>query len=103
MYQGCLCMEDPFSRPLHKAVKVKPGLPGRPQDARALGIPTEENTNSPRERCVLPSVKLKGVGDLESALIPDMEMQSLQFVQPFLGLALSSISSLCFLSSLLEP
>ena len=36
---------------------------------------------SPRERSVLQSTKLKGVGDLKTALTSDMEMQSMEFAQ----------------------
>ena len=43
---------------------------------------------SPRERSVLQSTKLKGVGDLKSILTPDLEMQSVKFAQLVFGLAL---------------
>jgi hypothetical protein len=38
----------------------------------------------PRERSFLQSTKMKGVGDLKSALASDVEMQSLEIVQYFL-------------------
>ena len=37
---------------------------------------------------MLQSTKLKGVGDLKSALTSDMKMQNLEFAQLTLGLAL---------------
>ena len=40
-----------------------------------------ENGTSPGERSVQQSTKLKGVGDLKSALTSDMEMQSLEYAQ----------------------
>jgi hypothetical protein len=43
---------------------------------------------SPRERPVLQSTKIKGLGDLKSALTSDMEVQSLEFAQLDFGLAL---------------
>ena len=52
-------------------------------------MPTKERcTTNPRERSVLQSTKLKGVGDLKSALTSDMEKQSLECVLLVLGLAL---------------
>lgn len=60
-----------------------------------------ENGTSPRERSVLQSTELKGVGDLKSVLTSDMEMQSLEFSQLGFGLALvqyflTMLPSLCF-------
>ena len=43
---------------------------------------------SPRERSVLQSTKLKGVGDLKSILTSGMEMQGLEFAQLVSVLAL---------------
>jgi hypothetical protein len=37
---------------------------------------------------VLQSAKLKGLGDMKSTLTSDMEMQSLEFAQMIVGLAL---------------
>jgi hypothetical protein len=71
--------------PLCETVKVRPGLPWQPQevrDARVIGYLLRRAANSgtsPRERSVLQSTKLKGVGDLRSALTSVMEMQSLEF------------------------
>lgn len=62
---------------------------------------TGEGT-SPRERSVLLSRKLNGVGDLKRALTPDLEMQSLESVQLVLDLIWPSIFSLCSPSALLE-
>lgn len=44
--------------------------------------------NSPRERNILHSTKLKGFGDVKSTLTTDMEMQSLAFAQVIFTLAL---------------
>lgn len=55
-----------------------------------------------RERNVLLSIKLKGVGDLKSALTLGVEIQSLELALMVLVLLWSSISSLCSFSSLLE-
>lgn len=63
--------------PLHEAVKVKPGFWWRPQDVgddRTLpwdicwGQLPKENGTSPKERSMLQSTKLEGVGDLKSYL-----------------------------------
>lgn len=43
---------------------------------------------------MLQSTKLKGIGDLKSTLMSDMEIQSLEFVQLIFGLALVQ----CFLT-----
>lgn len=57
-------------RPLCDAVKVEPGLPWRPQHFehnRVRYLPEEllrGSGTSPRERAVLQSTKLKGVGNL---------------------------------------
>lgn len=56
---------------------------------------------SPRERSVLQSTKLKGVGDLKRVLTSDMELQSLELAQLVFCLALvqyfpTTLSSLCF-------
>lgn len=42
----------------------------------------------PRQRNVSQSTKLKGVGDLKSALMADLEMQSLEFAHIFFSLTL---------------
>ena len=85
-----------LERPLWEAGKIRPGLPWRSQDggdARAVGsLPrraADRSGTSPRERSVLQSTKLKGVGDLRSILTSDMEMQSLEFAQPVFSLALA--------------
>ena len=69
-------------------MKVKPGLPWRPQDvgdARTVGYLLRKTANrewtSLRERSVLQSTKMKEVGDLKIILTLDMEMQSLVFAQ----------------------
>ena len=41
----------------------------------------------PRERSLLQSTKMKGVGDLKSTLISEVEMQCLEFAQLVCGLA----------------
>ena len=66
-------------RPLHEAMKVKSGLPWRPQDVE---IPELYSTywgelltasgTSPGERSVLQSTNLNGVGNLKSTLTSDM-------------------------------
>jgi hypothetical protein len=58
--------------------------------------------NSIRERSVLQSIKMKGVGDLKSVLTSDMERQNLEFALMFFSILWSSIFSLCSLFSLLE-
>lgn len=61
-----------LERPLCKAMKVKPGLPWRPQnvgDDRAVGYFQRRDPNrgiSPWERGVLQPTKLKGAGGLKS-------------------------------------
>jgi hypothetical protein len=45
---------------------------------------------------------VKGGGDFKSSLASDMERQSLAFAQLGFGLAWSSVSTLCLLSSFLE-
>lgn len=45
--------------------------------------------NHTRERITFQSIKLKGVEDLKSILTSDMKMQSLEFAQIVLGLALA--------------
>ena len=69
---------------MFKAVKLKPGLPWRTQgvrDVRVMGYLPRRAANRewtrPRERSILKSAKLNGVGDLRSALTSGMEMQSL--------------------------
>ena len=57
---------------------------------------------SPRERSVLQSTKLKGIGDLKSALTSDVEMQSLEFAQLVFGLALVQYFLTMLLSHILE-
>lgn len=64
-----------LEKPLHEAVKEKPGLPSRLRDvgnSEAMGHPLKTAANrggtSPKERSVLQSTKLKGVGDLKSTL-----------------------------------
>ena len=96
-------------RPLHESVKVKPGLPWRPQDvrdARALGylLKKAANTgpNHPKKNSVLHSASMKGVGDLKSVLTSYMKMQSLESVQLVFSLPWPSISSLHPLYTLWE-
>ena len=82
------------------------------RDLKMLAIPEPWNTcqknlqircgPSPRERSMLWSTKLKGVGDLKSDLASDMEMQSLEFAKLVSVMLLSSISLLCFFPSLLK-
>lgn len=61
-----------LERPLCKAMKVKPGLPWRPQnvgDDRAVGYFQRRDSNrgiSPWERGVLQPTKMKGAGGLKS-------------------------------------
>ena len=112
-YWGRVCGGWPYreaQRSHYKKLKVKPGLPWR---SRRLEIPEpwdpcwgELLTSgiSPRERRVLQSTKLKGVGDLKIALTSDVGMQSLSLAQLALGLALVQYF-LSMLSSLyvLEP
>ena len=93
--------ERPQETTLCEAVKVKPRLPWRPQDVRdARDLDTFQGKllagsgTSPRERNVLQSTKLKGVGDLKSILTSDMEIQSLELAQLVFGLALVQ----CFLT-----
>ena len=81
-------------RPLCKAVKVKPGLPWRPQDVRdartmgtCQGELLSESGTSPGERSMLQSAKLKRVGDLKMVLTSDMEIQSLKFSRLVFGFA----------------
>ena len=88
-------------RPLNESVKVKPGLPWRPQDvrdARALGylLKRAANTgpNHPKKNSVLHSASMKGVGDLKSVLTSYMKMQNLESVQLVFSLLCPSISSL---------
>jgi hypothetical protein len=47
-----------------------------------------ESGNSPGERNVLQSMKLKGVGDLKNVLTSDMDVKSLKSAQLVFGLAL---------------
>ena len=81
-------LQEGSESPLHEAVKVKPGLCWRPQDVRDAKkkLQTECGT-SPRERSVLQSTKLEGVGDMKSPLTSDIEMQNLVCPASF-GLAL---------------
>ena len=73
-------------RPLYEvAVKVKPGLPWRPQDVRdartmeyLLRETDNKELNPPKRKCVLQSINLKGVGDLKSILTSDTKMQKLK-------------------------
>ena len=74
-------LNEGLGRPLHEAVKVKPGdflgLPWRTQDVGVRYLPRKAATGrgtSRRERCVLESTKLKAVGDLKSIFTSDMEM-----------------------------
>lgn len=54
-----------------------------------------------REKILLQSTELEGIGDLDSSLTLDMEMQIVEFA--LWGVLLwASISSLCSLSTLLE-
>jgi hypothetical protein len=55
-----------------------------------------------RERSVLQSTKLKGVGNMKSALTSDMEMQNSEFVLLVFGLALVQYVITTLLSSLLK-
>lgn len=103
MYQGV-----PEWRPLYEVVTLTPGLPWRTQDVgdtRAMVYLSRKAANrewnSPKERSVLQSTKLTGVGDLKSVLTSDMEMQSLEFVQLIFSLTLVQYfltmpPSLCF-------
>jgi hypothetical protein len=95
--------------PLYETMKVRHGLPWRPQDvrdARVMGylprIADNREWNQPRETSVLQSTNLKGLGDLKSALTSDTEMESLEFAQLVFILLWSSISSLCPISYDLE-
>ena len=74
-----MSLNGDLERPLHKAVKLKPGWPWRPQDigdARPMGYLLRKTANREwnqhKRRGVLQSTKLKGVGDLKSILTPDM-------------------------------
>jgi hypothetical protein len=49
---------------------------------------TGRNRTSPGERNLLQSTKMKGVGDLKTALRSGLEMQSLEFAQLAFGFAL---------------
>jgi hypothetical protein len=53
--------------------------------------------------CQQHSARMKGAGDLKSALTSDMEMWSLELAQPVLVLLLSSISSLYFWNGSVYP
>jgi hypothetical protein len=44
--------------------------------------------NNPKERTVLQSTKLKGIGDPKSILISEMEFKRLELAQLFFSLAL---------------
>lgn len=72
-------------RPLYEAEKMKCGLHWRPHgvgDARALCYLPKRTANcgsSPRERSVLQTSKLEGVGNLKRPLTSNMEMQNLEF------------------------
>ena len=70
---------------MYETVEVKHVLPWRPQEVgngRIMGYllrkPTDWCRTSPRERRVLQLTKLKGAGDLRSALTSDLEVQSLE-------------------------
>ena len=58
--------------------------------------------NSIRERSVLQSIKMKGVGDLKSVLTSDIEIQHLEFVLLVFGFALVQYFLTMPLASLLE-
>ena len=63
-------------------------------------MPTKERcTTNPRERSVLQSTKLEGVGDLKSALTSDMEMLGVEFSLLVFSLALAQYFPLCSLFS----
>jgi hypothetical protein len=55
-----------------------------------------------RERNVLQSTKLKGIGNLKGVSTSDMEMKSLEFAQLTLVLFWSHVCSLCYPVLLLE-
>lgn len=70
-----------LERPLHEAVKLKPGLPQKSQDvgdARAMGYRPRRAANrvwnQAKRAASLQSTELKGIGDLKSPLTSDMEM-----------------------------
>ena len=88
---------------MHKTVKEKPGSPWRLQDVgdvRAMGyLQRKGGGTNPRERSVLQSTKLTGVGDLKSVLTSDTEMQGLEFAQMVFSLALVQY----FLTMLTSP
>lgn len=76
-------------------MKLKTVLPCRPQDAgdgRATGYllrkAAKREWEQAKERSVLNSTKLKGVGDLKIILTSDMKIQILEFVQLASRLAL---------------
>ena len=75
---------------------IKMTLPWIPLDNREVSEPqdtwlrkaTNREQNQPKRLKFLESSKLKGVGDLQSALTSDMEMQGLDFAQLTFGHAL---------------
>ena len=88
-----------LERPLCETVKVKPGLPWRPQDVGEIkvvrtcqGELLTGSGTSPPVRSVLQFTKLEGVGELKSVLILDMEMQKLEITQLAYSLALAQYS-----------
>jgi hypothetical protein len=58
-----------------------------PWDMDSEYLPTGSG-NSPGERSVVQSIKLKEVGNLKSTLTSDMEVQSLEFARLVFSLAL---------------
>lgn len=70
-------------------MKLKPRLPWRRQDiggARPMEYllrSSNRSGNRPRERNLLQSTNMKGIGDLKSALTSGTEKQSLEFVHIF--------------------
>ena len=96
-------------KPSSEAVKLKPGAPLKHRDvgdAKVVDSCQKEmltgSGTSPRERNMMQSTKLKGVGDLKNILSSDMEMQNLEFAQLVFGLSLVQNFSLHSLSSPVE-
>lgn len=96
-------------RLLHVGMKQKSRLYWRPEgerDTRRSGLSANEScyyvwNQSQRQKC-LAVKKLKGAQDLKSSLISDMELHNLELFFWVLFLIWSSISSLYFISSILE-
>ena len=75
---------------LHGTVKGEPWRPQDIGDGRVVGyLPRSANNRvgQAQERGVLQSTKLKGVGDLKSALTSDTKTQSLECALLVLGLS----------------